>query len=155
MWGRWKDPMGNRGGLTLYQLQPGFIIQQFMPEGYRARAKMHAEKKMFKGVRKIWNASRICVSSLRRGHANLLCIVPILVYVTEVTSIPQAPSLYILAQLSRKKQICTLRSIQPPIWSPLFIILDWWLQLSSWFWELLSFTNFFNILIKAQDWICS
>ena len=26
-------------------------------------------------------ASRICVSSLRRGHANLLCIVPILVYV--------------------------------------------------------------------------
>ena len=73
--------MGNRGGLNLYQLQPGFIIQQFMPEGYRARAKMHAEKKMFKGVRKIWNASRICVSSLRRGHANLLCIVPILVYV--------------------------------------------------------------------------
>ena len=104
---------------------------------------------------KIWNASRICVSSLRRGHANLLCIVPILVYVTEVTSIPKAPSLYILAQLSRKKQICTLRSIQPPIWSPLFIILDWLLQLSSWFWELFSFTNFFNILIKAQDWICS
>ena len=30
---------------------------------------------------KVWNASRICVSSLRRGHANLLCIVPILVYV--------------------------------------------------------------------------
>ena len=30
---------------------------------------------------KIWNASRICVSSLRRGHANLLCIVPILIYV--------------------------------------------------------------------------
>ena len=29
---------------------------------------------------KSWNASRICVSSLRRGHANLLCIVPILVY---------------------------------------------------------------------------
>ena len=32
-------------------------------------------------AKKIWNASRICVSSLRRGHANLLCIVPILVYV--------------------------------------------------------------------------
>ena len=31
--------------------------------------------------KKIWNASRICVSSLRRGHANLLCIVPILIYV--------------------------------------------------------------------------
>ena len=29
----------------------------------------------------MWNASRFCVSSLRRGHANLLCIVPILVYV--------------------------------------------------------------------------
>ena len=34
----------------------------------------------FRG-KKIWNASRICVSSLRRGHANLLCIVPILIYV--------------------------------------------------------------------------
>ena len=32
-------------------------------------------------VQKMWNASRFCVSSLRRGHANLLCIVPILVYV--------------------------------------------------------------------------
>ena len=30
---------------------------------------------------KIWNASQICMSSLCRGHANLLCIVPILVYV--------------------------------------------------------------------------
>jgi hypothetical protein len=29
----------------------------------------------------MWNASRFCVSSLRRGHANLLCIVPILEYV--------------------------------------------------------------------------
>ena len=29
----------------------------------------------------MWNASRFCMSSLRRGHANLLCIVPILVYV--------------------------------------------------------------------------
>ena len=26
---------------------------------------------------KIWNASRFCVSSLGRGHVNLLCIVPI------------------------------------------------------------------------------
>ena len=32
------------------------------------------------GYKKMWNASRFCVSSLRRGHANLLCIVPILVY---------------------------------------------------------------------------
>ena len=29
---------------------------------------------------KIWNASRIWVLSLRRGHANLLCIIPLLVY---------------------------------------------------------------------------
>ena len=36
----------------------------------------------FRNVKqKIWNASRFCVSSLRRGHANLLCIVPILIYV--------------------------------------------------------------------------
>ena len=33
------------------------------------------------GAFKIWNASRFCVSSLRRGYANLLCIVPILVFV--------------------------------------------------------------------------
>ena len=32
-------------------------------------------------VSKIRNASQICMSSLRRGHANLFCIVPILVYV--------------------------------------------------------------------------
>ena len=36
---------------------------------------------MFSLPLKIWDASRICVSSLCRGHANLLCIVPILVYV--------------------------------------------------------------------------
>ena len=30
---------------------------------------------------KIWTISQICVSSLGRGHANLLCILPILVYV--------------------------------------------------------------------------
>ena len=30
---------------------------------------------------KIWNASQICMSSLCRDHANLLCIFPILVYV--------------------------------------------------------------------------
>ena len=35
--------------------------------------------------KKIWNASQICVSSLCRGHANLLCILPILVFVGLVT----------------------------------------------------------------------
>ena len=39
------------------------------------------DKDWCSAVQKMWNASRFCVSSLRRGHANLLCIVPILVYV--------------------------------------------------------------------------
>ena len=38
-------------------------------------------EQQFTTLLKMWNASRFCVSSLRRGHANLLCIVPILVYV--------------------------------------------------------------------------
>ena len=38
-------------------------------------------KDKYSADKKMWNASRFCVSSLRRGHANLLCIVPILVYV--------------------------------------------------------------------------
>ena len=44
----------------------------------------------------IRNASRICVSSLRRGHANLLCIVPILVYVVPKLDMlhEQLPCLY-------------------------------------------------------------
>ena len=47
---------------------------------------LHKNKNPEKKVKKIWNASRICVSSLRRGHANLLCIVPILVYVEQVNN---------------------------------------------------------------------
>ena len=35
----------------------------------------------------------LCVSSLREGHANLLCIVPILTDVTEVT--PNKPDLVV------------------------------------------------------------
>ena len=42
----------------------------------------------------MWNASRFCVSSLRRGHANLLCIVPILVYV-----LPKQVHLHLLSSL--------------------------------------------------------
>ena len=44
-------------------------------------ADMANDKKKGIFLEKVWNASRFCVSSLRRGHANLLCIVPILVYV--------------------------------------------------------------------------
>ena len=42
---------------------------------------LHRVSTEFVLLSKMRNASRICVSSLRRGHANLLCIVPILVYV--------------------------------------------------------------------------
>ncbi len=35
----------------------------------------------------MWNASRFCVSSLRRGHANLLCIVPIENYQSDRSAI--------------------------------------------------------------------
>ena len=48
---------------------------------------------------KLWNASRICVSSLRRGHANLLCIVPILVYVEQVND-EGAPNLLFIPHFS-------------------------------------------------------
>ena len=56
--------------------------------GYlRTPYKLHGEFLAFiacniiKRTQKMWNASRFCVSSLRRDRANLLCIVPILVYV--------------------------------------------------------------------------
>ena len=39
---------------------------------------------------KKWYILDLCVSSLRRGHANLLCIVPILSYETAVTPLEQA-----------------------------------------------------------------
>ncbi len=50
-------------------------FHRLVPNLYELASKFHGQ------IQKIWNASRICVSSLRRGHANLLCIVPILVYV--------------------------------------------------------------------------
>ena len=53
----------------------GLVVSE---KGARLRKGVKAKES---NAKKIWNASRICVSSLRRGHANLLCIVPILVYV--------------------------------------------------------------------------
>ena len=44
----------------------------------KKRNKIHMQNTKDK---KIWNVSRICTSSLLRAHANLLCIVPVLVYV--------------------------------------------------------------------------
>ncbi len=38
-------------------------------------------------TQKMWNASRFCLSSLLRGHANLLCIVPILVFVFRIAPV--------------------------------------------------------------------
>ena len=43
-------------------------------------------------VLKIWNAWWICISSLCRGHANLLCIIPILEYVLPKRAREQALS---------------------------------------------------------------
>ena len=51
---------------------------------------------------KIWNASRMCVSSLRRGHANLLCIIPILVYV-----LPKQALFYVNKKLLREECLWT------------------------------------------------
>ncbi len=42
--------------------------------------------KQHSAAAKMWKASRFCVSSLRRGHGNLLCIVLILVYVLPTQS---------------------------------------------------------------------
>lgn len=45
----------------------------------------------------IWNVSLICLSSFCRGHANLLCIIPVLVY-----ELPdQAPVCLIFEKLNR------------------------------------------------------
>ncbi len=55
---------------SLWQLKNGITVTNFFFRVLRV-----------KSIKKIWNASRFCVSSLRRGHANLLCIVPILVNV--------------------------------------------------------------------------
>ena len=55
------------------------FLQKYENESEKQKQNYENESESEK--QKIWNASRICVSSLRRGHANLLCIVPILVYV--------------------------------------------------------------------------
>ena len=53
----------------------------FFWQGIKTNPHSLVMKLKLNSSQKIWNTSRICVSSLRRGHANLLCIVPILVYV--------------------------------------------------------------------------
>ena len=72
-------------------------------------------------MKKIWNASRICVSSLRRGHANLLCIVPILVYVLPKQVHQTAPGhsyLYTCKGGTRTKGVCRFLTLptSPSTW---------------------------------------
>ena len=64
----------------------------------------------------IWNASRICVSSLRRGHANLLCIVPILVYVLPKRALYKQILMTIHSPLGLEL-FCNISSEQP-YWQP-------------------------------------
>ena len=66
---------------------------------------------------KIWNASRYCVSSLRRGHANLLCIVPILIYVLrEQTHLNCQPHLGTPQQFSHSLLITVISIFCWPIY---------------------------------------
>ena len=78
--------------VSIVDLPPQFQNMIFLMQA-------HKDHKKVKGVGKIWNASRICVSSLRRGHANLLCIVPILVYVEQVND-ERAPNLLFIPHFS-------------------------------------------------------
>ena len=69
--------------------------------------------------KKIWNASQICVSSLCRGHANLLCIVPILVYVLP----KQAHLCHFLKTLHNKIFLITKNPWQSLISNDAYILL--------------------------------
>ena len=67
--GSGRSPRGGNGYLLQYSFFFFFILTVF-----------NESCRQDDFILKIWSTSRICVSSLRRGHANLLCIVPILVY---------------------------------------------------------------------------
>ena len=73
-------PLGHRGWWFEWSASPtkSVILKQ---HGVTIPLFLYEEMNKPFVKKKIWNASRICVSSLRRGHANLLCIIPILVYV--------------------------------------------------------------------------
>ena len=63
-----KLPTGSTGGVSAKV--PG---QRKVPHGQPAPGNVHCTRK-----KKLCTLLDLCVSSLRRGHANLLCIVPIL-----------------------------------------------------------------------------
>ena len=73
--GGWLDP----DSLELPQKGHSPSSEPARPAQYSPTQYSHAPL-AWRGTKKR-NASRICVSSFRRGHANLLCIDPILVYV--------------------------------------------------------------------------
>lgn len=64
-------------------------------------------------VKKLFTLLDLCVSSLRRGHANLLCIVPILIYVMPEqsqlyhVSLPKVSQLH---ELARTLVVCNKMS---------------------------------------------
>ena len=67
----------------------------------------------------MWNASRFCVSSLRRGHANLLCIVPILVYVLpkQVHQVESKTCIESIAtQVAETKRLLCQPAVLSPAW---------------------------------------
>ena len=61
-----------------------FLAELYIKFSFITRSFSNVLRKEFSKNAKVWNASRFCVSSLRRGHANLLCIVPILTDVQRV-----------------------------------------------------------------------
>lgn len=72
--GLMSPPAGKWAPTSLGGLEPpAFRLTAERADQLRHRDLWHPSK--------IWNTSWICVSSLHRGHANLLCTVPILVYV--------------------------------------------------------------------------
>ena len=78
--------------------------------------------------KKIWNASRICVSSLRRGHANLLCIVPILIYVlpeqtqSELHLAYHHTKIYLSLYILVAHRVCDLKMAKSVLFCDTFVI---------------------------------
>ena len=56
-----------------------------MSEGWAGTTATMTETELWKGRKILEPFLDLCVSSLREGHANLLCIVPILTDVAEAT----------------------------------------------------------------------
>ena len=69
-------------------IHPQPVLLPFLAEMNSNSNVLIFEKKCLGNTgQKVWNASRFCVSSLRRGHANLLCIVPILILMNALSEL--------------------------------------------------------------------